>query len=295
MLTTMAVAISMGVFLTVASRRIHVSSIVLLLVGGVLLGPEGLGLVDTRSLGDGLSVIVSLSVGLILFEGGLTLDLRGYRPVASVIHRLLSVGLLVTWLTTAAAIHCVFDYDLAFSLLSASLVVVTGPTVIAPLLKRIKVNINLHSILHWEGVLIDPVGVFIAILCFEWLTAQSRGMVVARFVLRFVWGIGLGIAGGLAIHRVIRSRLIPDDVMNVFALGPSSSSVSPNRSSRSPVSWPSPWPGSSSASSSRVISRRSASSKPRSPISSSAPSSFCWPHGWSSTASRRSARGACWS
>jgi len=212
MLITMAVAMSMGVFLTVIARRINVSAIVLLLIGGVALGPEALGLVNTASLGNGLSVIVSLSVGLILFEGGLTLDLRGYRPVASVIHRLLSVGLLATWLTSAGAIWVIFRFDVAFCLLAASLV-------IAPLLKRIKVNVNLHSILHWEGVLIDPVGVFIAILCFEWLGAQSRELVLARFVLRFVWGIGLGVLGGIAIHRLLRSRLVADDVINVFALG----------------------------------------------------------------------------
>ena len=129
-----------------------------------------------------LGVIVSLAIGLVLFEGGLTLDLRGYRPVAAVVRRLLSVGLLATWIITAGAVRLIFAADWSFALLAASLVIVTGPTVIAPLLKRVKVRPNLHSILHWEGVLIDPLGVFVAILCFEWIGAESREWVLARFI-----------------------------------------------------------------------------------------------------------------
>ncbi|MDA0748225.1 MAG: cation:proton antiporter [bacterium] len=216
MLTTMVAAISVGVILIVLSHRLNTSSVVLLLLGGIALGPEFLNVVQPDSLGDGLPVIVSLAIGLILFEGGLTLNLSGYRSASRMIQRLLTVGTLTTWLTTATAIWLIFGFDFSFALLAASLVIVTGPTVIAPLLKRIKVKSNLHSILHWEGVLIDPVGVFVAILCFEWITGQD--MAVARFGMRFVWGIGLGGVGGLAIYRLIRSKWVQDDMMNVFAL-----------------------------------------------------------------------------
>jgi len=218
MLITMVAAISAGVLLITLSRRINISAIVLLLLGGIGLGPEGLDIVHADSLGDGLSVIVSLAIGLILFEGGLTLNLHGYRSAPAVIRRLLSVGMLTTWLVTAASVWLVFRFDPSFSLLAASLVVVTGPTVISPLLKRVKVRPRLHSILHWEGVLIDPIGVFVAILCYEWLGDQGRDLALVRFVLRFIWGVGLGLAGGLAVDRIIRSRFVSDDMMNVFAL-----------------------------------------------------------------------------
>ena len=218
MLLTMAAAISAGVILLALAHRLNLPAIVLLVAGGVALGPEGLGLVKPAVLGDGLRVIVALAIGLILFEGGLTLDVRGYRSASSMIQRLLTIGLLTTGLSTAVAIWLIFDFPFAFCLLAASLVVVTGPTVIAPLLKRIKVQAKLHGILHWEGVLIDPIGVFIAILCFEWIVVQDHEQVLWRFLLRFVWGLGLGIVGGVLVYLLIRIRLIVDEMLNVFAL-----------------------------------------------------------------------------
>lgn len=219
MLMTLVTAISAGIVLIVLSRRWNISAIVLLLLGGIVLGPEGLGIVRSDQLGNMLSVIVSLAIGLILFEGGLTLDLQGYRSASGLIRRLLSAGVLVTWMGTAAVIWVMFRFDVFFCMLVASLVIVTGPTVIAPLLKRIKVKSNLHSILHWEGVLIDPVGVFIAILCYEWIGDSGRNIALAKFLLRFVWGLALGVGGGLIIYQLIKKRLVPDDMINAFALG----------------------------------------------------------------------------
>ena len=108
-------------------------SIVLLLFGGVVLGPEVLGLIDPATLGHGLETVVSLGVAVILFEGGLTLDVEGYRRAPVVIKRLLTVGPLVTCLGTAAAIWWLFGLDPSMALMAGSLVIVTGPTVVSPL------------------------------------------------------------------------------------------------------------------------------------------------------------------
>jgi NhaP-type Na+/H+ or K+/H+ antiporter len=140
----------------------------------VLFGPEGLGFVQPSSIESVLPVIVSLAIGLILFEGGLTLDLRGYSAGSQAITRLLTVGVVVTWLGAAFCAWLVFDLDPALALLAGSLVIVTGPTVIGPLLKRIRVEARVHNILHWEGVLIDAIGVFIALLCFEWVAGRGK-------------------------------------------------------------------------------------------------------------------------
>ncbi|MFG0253234.1 MAG: cation:proton antiporter [Phycisphaerales bacterium JB038] len=218
MLLTMVTAIAAGVLLLVIARRLAIPGIVLLLGGGVLLGPMGVGVVRPETLGDGLGVIVSLAIGLILFEGGLTLDRSGYRQASIVIKRLLTIGVLVTWLGSAAVIHFLGGQELRLSIVAASLIIVTGPTVIAPLLKRLRVPPKLHSILHWEGVLIDPIGVFIAILCLEWLALDTGSQALTNFFLRFVVGIGLGVGGGLAIHAAIRRKFVPDDTINVFAL-----------------------------------------------------------------------------
>ena len=218
MLRTMVAAMSGSIVLIVIARRIQMSAIVLLLLGGVALGPVGVGIVQPQELGDGLLVIVSLAVGLILFEGGLTLEVEGYRSASGVIRRLLTVGVLVTWLGTAAIAKWLFGLDLVLALLAGSLVIVTGPTVIAPMLKRIRLTPRLNHVLHWEGVLIDPIGVFVAILCFEWVTGHEGRAVLTDFGIRLLGGLVIGVAGGLAIDRLIRRRIVPEDMVNVFAL-----------------------------------------------------------------------------
>jgi len=218
MFFTVVAAVSVGILLIVFSRRLNLPAIVSLLFGGILLGPHFLNIVQPGSMGNALPVFVSLAVGLILFEGGLTLELPDHGSVPGVIGRLLTVGVLVTWLAITAAIMRIFAYPLAVSLLAASLVIVTGPTVISPILKRVKILPHLHSILHWEGVLIDPIGVFVALLCFEWIEAQNGQAAMAAFGLRFAAGIGMGAIGGMILYQFIHRRIVPKDMMNVFAL-----------------------------------------------------------------------------
>jgi len=220
MLLTMTTAIATGVILIVIARRLNLPAIVLLLLGGILMGPEVLGWVDPDGLGSGLRVIVAMSVGLILFEGGLTLDIDGYRTAPTMIKRLLTVGVAITWIGTATALHLVLGLAVPYAIVGASLVIVTGPTVIAPLLKRVRVQPKMHSILHWEGVLIDPIGVFIAVLCFEWVIGESGGgEALLNLSIRFVAGLGIGVVGGLLMGLLVRRKVIPDDMVNVFALG----------------------------------------------------------------------------
>jgi NhaP-type Na+/H+ or K+/H+ antiporter/mannitol/fructose-specific phosphotransferase system IIA component (Ntr-type) len=219
MLMTMTTAIATGVILIVLSRRLKLPAIVLLLLGGIVMGPEMLGWVDPDGLGNGLRVIVGMSVGLILFEGGLTLDVNGYRTAPTMIKRLLTIGVVITWLGTATALHFVLGLAVPYAIVSASLVIVTGPTVIAPLLKRVRIQPKLHSILHWEGVLIDPIGVFIAVLCYEWVIVGGGAEALTNLGIRVVAGLGIGIVGGLVLGFCVKRKLIPDEMVNVFALG----------------------------------------------------------------------------
>ncbi len=101
---TLGVAALAGVSLFVLSARLRVPPIALLLPGGVLLGPMGLGWVQPAGLGPALHEVVGLAVAVILFEGGLALDLAGYRRAPVVIGRMLSVGVLITWLGIALAL-----------------------------------------------------------------------------------------------------------------------------------------------------------------------------------------------
>ncbi len=218
-LNTLGTAVAGGVALTMLARKINLPAIILLLAGGVALGPEFIGLVQPASLGALLPTIVSLSVGIILFEGGLTLDLRGFSRGSTVITRLLSLGVVVTWLGCAAIVWLLFDTGISLALLAGSLVIVTGPTVIGPLLKRIKIRRRLHGILHWEGVLIDAIGVFIAILCFEWFAERNGEAAVFAFGLRVASGLAIGALGGFFFLQMLKRHLVPDNMLNLFALG----------------------------------------------------------------------------
>jgi NhaP-type Na+/H+ or K+/H+ antiporter/mannitol/fructose-specific phosphotransferase system IIA component (Ntr-type) len=216
-LVTFGGALALGVFFVLVAHRIHVSAIVILLLGGIAAGPIGLGLINPEALGDGLSTIIALSVGLILFEGGLTLDEQGYRQASREIVGMLTRGVLITWGLSTLVIRLVFDQPWTICLLGASLIIVTGPTVIGPLLKRIRVKKRLHHILHWEGVLIDPIGVFIALLCFEWIS-HGHEQALSAFAGRVLIGAAIGLAAGFVLVFIIKRNWIHAEGLNIFAL-----------------------------------------------------------------------------
>ena len=217
---TLALAAAAGTLLIVVAERLKVPSIVLLLVGGVLLGPEVSGLIHPEGLGHGLETVIGLSVAIILFEGGLTLSVTGYRRAPRVIQRMLTVGVLITWLGMAATVYLVLGWDLPLSLLAGSLVIVTGPTVISPILRRVRLTERLHHVLYWEAVLIDAVGVFVAVLCYEWLRAPGVALVapLGSFLLRFLVGGALGLLAGAIIATALARRWVADEHANIFAL-----------------------------------------------------------------------------
>ncbi|MFP4674310.1 MAG: cation:proton antiporter [Opitutales bacterium] len=217
-LWALCLAVGAGCLLTVCARKIDVPTIVLLLVGGFALGPEGLGLLNPSALGEFLPMVVSLAVGLILFEGGLTLDLRQFAHTSTIIRRLLTLGVLITWLGSAFFAWLVFDTTPSFALLMGSLVIVTGPTVIMPILKRIRIEPKLGAILHWEAVLIDSIGVFIAILCFEWVVEGGGAVALPNFLIRIVAGAAIGFIGGYLIYWFMKHGWVPNKTVNAFSL-----------------------------------------------------------------------------
>lgn len=217
-LWTLCFAVGAGCFLTSLSRKTHLPTLVLLLLGGFLFGPEGLNFFDPKALGDFLPIFISLAVAIILFEGGLTLDLREFTQTSVVIQRLLSIGVLTTWLGVAVSIVFILKTNVSFALLMSSLVIVTGPTVIVPLLRRIRIQSRISNILHWEGVLIDSIGVFIAILCFEWVVEGGGTVALPNFLIRILSGLLIGSVGGYLIYFFMERKWIPDTLINAFAL-----------------------------------------------------------------------------
>lgn len=216
-LPTFAYATFIGVVLFIISNYLKIPTIVLLLLGGILAGPEVFGIIHPDSFGNGLRVLISVCVAIILFEGGLTLHPQGIKNTPKVIWRLLSIGVLITWIGSAFLIYIIFRLPVEICLLAGSLIIVTGPTVIAPLFKRIRIKSNLFHILHWEGVLIDPIGVFIAILCFEWVSIEGNFTIhIIQLSYRLIIGTAIGYPGGKLLAHLLKKDKIPEDKINIL-------------------------------------------------------------------------------
>jgi NhaP-type Na+/H+ or K+/H+ antiporter len=218
LMVSLVIALFLGVIMLIITSHLRMPAIVLLLASGIAIGPYGLNLLNPSALGSGLNIVISLLVAIILFDGGLTLQFYGYKRTPTVIRKLLTIGVLITWLCTALAVRLLFGYSYTFSLLAGSVIIVTGPTVIKPILQRIKVKENIHNILQWESVLIDPLGVFVAIFCFDLFLVQEFMLkYILLFVYRMAVGIVLGIIGGHGIAWLIeKRRVIPEEETNIF-------------------------------------------------------------------------------
>lgn len=219
---TLVLAMTIGVIAQVLSRHLRLPGIVVLLVTGVGLGPDGLGWIDPDALGDGLLLIVQLAVAVVLFEGGLNLEISRLRREQAPIRRLVTLGAVVTMLGAAASLLLLFPVSLSHALLFGSLVIVTGPTVIGPLIQDLRLRPRVATVLEAEGVLIDPIGAIVAVLMLEIALAPGAGSVATEGVelfLRLVFGLVAGGVGGLAIAWLLRVRgLVPEGLENVLVL-----------------------------------------------------------------------------
>ena len=218
-----ALALGVGVACQLIARHTRVPSIVLLLAAGVALGPDVLGWVIPDALGDGLLPIVSLAVAIILFEGGLNLDIGRLRREATPIRRLVTLGALVTMAGAAAAAHLILGWSLPLSALFGSLVIVTGPTVIRPLLRNVRLKPRLSTVLEAEGLLIDPVGAIVAAVTLQVVVAPSVDTFASSalgLMARIGFGAGAGLAFGLALVLLLRlRRVVPEGLENLVVLG----------------------------------------------------------------------------
>jgi NhaP-type Na+/H+ or K+/H+ antiporter len=157
-----------------------------------------LGLLHPQSLGVGLEVLVSLSVAIILFEGGLNLELKELGQVSNSLRNLVTTGVFITLVGGGMAAHWLGEFPWSLSFLYASLVVVTGPTVINPLLRQVKVDRKVAALLEGEGVLIDPVGAILAVVVLDIILSGDTGpfYILSGLVVRLGTGALIGGLGG---------------------------------------------------------------------------------------------------
>jgi len=202
--------------------RLRVPSILLLLIFGFIAGPVTGFLKPDALLGDLLVPVVSISVAVILFEGGLSLRFSEIRKVSSVVRNLTTVGVLVTWLIGTAAARFILGLDLPLAVLLGAISALTGPTVIIPLLRHVRPTSRLGSILKWEGILNDPIGATLAVLVFQAILVgelrEATTVAVTGFFKTVSIGVLVGAGGAGLIVLLLRRYWIPDFLHNAVSL-----------------------------------------------------------------------------
>ncbi|GAA6621749.1 cation:proton antiporter [Scytonema sp. NUACC26] len=217
----MVIAVFAGISAQVLAAYLKVPSIVFLLMFGILLGANGIGLLHPNMLGTGLEVIVALATAIILFEGGLNLDLRELGKVSSSLQLLVTLGTLITLLGGSMAAHWLGEFPWPIAFLFASLVVVTGPTVISPLLKQVNVDRQVATLLEGEGVLVDPVGAILAVVVLNTILNDRTDFVSAasNLMMRLSIGGAIGSTGGWLMSFICkRAKFLSFEVKNLVVL-----------------------------------------------------------------------------
>lgn len=171
---------------------------------------------------DSLFYFVSLAISIILFEGGLTLKISEIKNVGPVITKLITLGTLVTFFGAAIIVYFVFNFSWDISFLFSGLIIVTGPTVITPILRNIPLKKDLSAVLKWEGILIDPIGALVAVLVFEFISVEGGGEFTKTAFIEFgkivLFGSTFGFTFAHALNFSINKNWIPHYLLNVFAL-----------------------------------------------------------------------------
>ncbi len=213
--------VAAGIGAQVLGRLWQIPSIVFLLLFGILLGPSVTGLLDPDRLGEeGLEVLISLAVAIILFEGGLTLDLRSLTKLSTSLRNLVTIGTAIALVGGGLAAHYLGGYPWQLAFLYASLVVVTGPTVIGPLLQQVRVDRQITTLLEGEGVLIDPVGAFVAVLVLNAIIEVPNPTTLAgNFITRLAIGVALGASAGWGLSWFLkRTHFLDENLKSLVVL-----------------------------------------------------------------------------
>ena len=172
--------------------------------------------------GEGLYYFVSLAISIILFEGGLTLRKSEISNVGPVITKLITLGSAVTFVGAGIVAHYLLGLSWEISLLFSALIIVTGPTVISPILRNIPLKKDVAAVLKWEGILIDPIGALVAVLVFEFISVGGGSGFTKTALLEFgkilLFGTTFGFTFAHALIFIINKKLVPHYLLNVVSL-----------------------------------------------------------------------------
>lgn len=236
-MTELAGIIILGILAQWVAWKIKIPAILPLILIGLLVGPiaaEYLSEDGTKWIepiwngreglfpGESLFYFVSLAISVILFEGGLTLKISEIKNVAPSISKLITLGSLVTFFGAGIASHYLFYLSWEMSFLFSALIIVTGPTVITPILRNIPLKKDVSAILKWEGILIDPIGALVSVLVFEFIIIEGGGEFTKTAFIEFskvvLFGSSFGFTFAHALNFAMNKRWIPHYLLNIFAL-----------------------------------------------------------------------------
>lgn len=210
----LALVAALGIGAQWVAWRLHQPTIVLLLIVGLLAGPVFGWLHPSRDFGALLHPIIRLGVAIILFEGGLNLHLHELRGVATGVKRLVSVGVVLSWVLGSLAARLIGGLSWPVALVFGAITVVTGPTVIMPLLRHARLNRRPASYLKWEGIINDPVGALLAVVVFQYFISSgaqaSFPAVAAGLVLALVAAAALGVGSGMLLAGALGRGYVPE-------------------------------------------------------------------------------------
>ncbi len=222
LLVGLASIVVLGIGAQWLAWRLKLPAILLLLLVGFLAGPVFGFIHPDEIFGELLFPIVSLSVAIILFEGGLSLNIAELGEIGRVVRNLIGVGVLVTWASATVLAYLLLDFPLPLAVLIGAILVVTGPTVIIPLLRQIRPDGRVGDAIKWEGIVAVQFVAILGVLVFEVILAGGfeQGIAVALFGIfnALVWGTVVGLGGAATMAVLLRFYVVPDFLQNPVSL-----------------------------------------------------------------------------
>ncbi|MGY6274235.1 cation:proton antiporter [Methylomonas sp. MgM2] len=202
--------------------RVKLPAILFLLLAGIVAGPVTGWLKPDETFGDLLLPFISLSVAVILFEGSLTLKSKEIQGLQIVVRRLVTTGILTTWLIISLATYWLLDFSWKLAVLFGAITVVTGPTVVIPMLRTVRPSAKVARILRWESIVIDPIGAFLGVLVFQFIVSEvdtgAIGQTLVLFFKTLFFSACIGALAGYGFGLLIRRYLLPEFLHNIAAL-----------------------------------------------------------------------------
>lgn len=209
--------LALGIFSQWLANRIKWPSIVVMSIVGLLVGPI-LGLANPEhTLGSEVfSPIVSLAVAIILFEGSSNLDFRELKGISKAVIRIITIGATIAWILGAIALHKILGFPISIAIVMGGLLLITGPTVIQPLLKQAKVRNSVDTVLRWESIILDPLGPILALAAFYVYQIIGQGFgfqLLFIFIFKMLIVALIGFGASFFFNWLIQRDVIPQNLM----------------------------------------------------------------------------------